>query len=442
MAYSSTLAQGTPELKEVLLGFLESSSSLCEMMNTVMEAVLNEIMSIQADEACGAAYGAKDPNRVNSRNGYRQRPLATSVGTLSLKIPKLRSGSYFPADILERYSRTDQALAAAVAEMYVCGVSTRKVERVAEKLGVDGLSKDQVSRLCAVLDAGVEALRSREIEGRFPYVFVDATYVKCREAGRVLSKALVTAIGVGADGKCHILGFSCANAESYASWRLFLEDLERRGAKGVRLVTSDAHEGLRRAIAEVWPEATWQRCIVHLKRDVFAKIASRRDRERAKAAMAPVFKETDPKLVRALYHGAADALRDINQKAADTWEDAEIDALAHLCFPEPHRVKIRTNNACERLNAELKRRARVVQAFPSAESAIRLLGAVCEQQDQDWQTTRRFMGMGSLKPMLEDGWKAEDLAHIRCDEELERSARVIITRALDNLNHSEMSMAA
>lgn len=436
MAATCTLPHGDPELKEVLLGFLESASSLCDMMNTTMAAVLNEVMSIQADEACGAAYGRRDPNRTNSRNGYRERGLQTSVGTLDLRIPKLRRGSYFPTEILERYQRVDQALAAAVAEMYVTGTSTRKVERVAAKLGVDGLSKDQVSRLCAVLDSSVEAFRSRRFDGeRFCYVFLDATYVKCREAGRVRSRALVVAIGVGADGRRRFLGLACANAESYASWRGFLGDLEERGVSGVRLVTSDAHEGLRRAVAETWPDATWQRCVAHLKRDVAARAGGREAARRAAACMAPVFAESDPALVRALYHGAADALREVSEDAARTWEDAELDALAYLSFPREHRLKVRTNNVCERVNAELKRRARVVQAFPSEASALRLLGAVCEEQEGDWEVGNRFMSPSSIAPMLGDGWEAADVGGDPGEDEV-RSAGVIIRASLAGLERA------
>lgn len=421
------------ELKEVLLGFLESASSLCDMMNTTMAAVLNEIMSIQADEACGAQYGSRSESRVNSRNGYRRREVATTVGTLDLRIPKLRSGSYFPTDLLERYSRTDRALAAAVAEMYVTGTSTRKVERIAEKFGVSSLSKDQVSRLCAVIDGEVDAFLSRDWSSmRFAYLFLDATYVKCRVGGRVRSEAFITAIGVGDDGRKHFLGFTCANAESYASWRGFLQDLEERGVRNVRLVTSDAHEGLRRAICEVYPEATWQRCITHVKRDVLARVSGKEAQRRARAVMAPVFKEGDPALVRALYHRAADELRKIDERAARTWEDAEIDALAHLSFPREHRVRIRTNNVQERMNCELKRRAKVVQAFPSTDSVMRLLGAVIGEVDAEWASESLFMSRESLAPVLALERAENRVAEFEPSEEAIANARVIMMVALDD----------
>ena len=432
MVNPNRITQDAPELKEVLLGFLESASSLCDMMNTTMAAVLNEIMSIQADEACGAEYGSRSESRVNRRNGYRERRLETTVGTLPLMVPKLRSGSYFPTDLFERWSRTDRALAAAVAEMYVTGTSTRKVERVAAKLGVDSLSKDQVSRLCAVIDGEVDAFLARDWSGtRFAYLFLDATYVSCRVRGRVRKEAFITAIGVGDDGRRHFVGFTCANAESYPSWRGFLQGLEARGVRNVRLVTSDAHEGLVRAIGEVWPEATWQRCIVHVKRDVLAKVDGAGDQRRARAVMAPVFRESDPALVRALYHRAVEELERFAPAAARVLEDAEVDALAHLSFPREHRVKIRTNNIQERMNCELKRRAKVVQAFPSTDSVMRLLGGIVGEINADWESERLYMSRESLEPVLGLERAENRIDDFVPDEEVMRSAEVIMKVALD-----------
>lgn len=432
MVNPNRIANDAPELKEVLLGFLESASSLCDMMNTTMAAVLNEIMSIQADEACGAEYGSRSASRVNSRNGYRGRRLETTVGTLDLRVPKLRSGSYFPTDLFERHSRVDRALAAAVAEMYVTGTSTRKVERVAERFGVSSLSKDQVSRLCSVIDAEVEAFLSRDWSGmRFAYLFLDATYVKCRVDGRVRSEAFVTAVGVGDDGRRHFVGFACANAETYATWRGFLQDLEERGVRNVRLVTSDAHGGLRKAISEVYPEATWQRCIAHVRRDVLREIGPKEGRRRASAIMAPVFRESDPALVRALYHEAVDRIAEFAPKAARVLEDAEVDALAYLSFPRGHRVKVRTNNVQERMNCELKRRAKTVQAFPSTGSVTRLLGAVVGEINADWEASSRFMSEESLAPVLGLEEARNRIDEFAPDEETAANARVIMMVALD-----------
>ena len=433
MVNPNRIHRDDPELKEVLLGFLESASSLCDMMNTTMAAVLNEIMSIQADEACGASYGERSEARVNSRNGYRERSVDTTVGTLDLRIPKLRRGSYFPTDLLERYSRTERALAAAVAEMYVTGTSTRKVERVAARFGVESLSKDQVSRLCAVIDGEVDAFLARDWSGmRFAYLFLDATYVKCRVGGRVRSEAFITAIGVGDDGRKHFVGFACANAESYASWRGFLQDLEERGVRNVRLVTSDAHDGLVRAIGEVYPEATWQRCVVHVKRDVLARVDGKDAQRRAAAVMAPIFKESDPALVRALYHEAVGELESFAPAAARVLEDAELDALAHLSFPREHRVKIRTNNVQERMNCELKRRAKVVQAFPSTDSVMRLLGGIIDEVNAEWASQQLFMSRESLAPVLGLERAENRAGDIQPDEEVRASAKVIMRVALDD----------
>lgn len=430
MAYNR-IPHDNLELREVLLSFLDSASSLCDMMNRTMEAVLNEIMSIQADEVCGASYGSRSQARTNSRNGYRSRSLNTAVGTLDLKIPKLRSGSYFPCELFERWSRTDRALAAAVAEMYVTGTSTRKVQKIAAKFGVDSLSKDQVSRLCAVLDGEVDAFLAKDWSAmRFAYLYLDATYISCRVAGRSRQEAFITAIGTGDDGYRHYLGFTCANSESYASWRGFLQDLEERGVTNVRLVTSDAHEGLRKALREVWPEASWQRCIVHVKRDVLKKIESKKDKDLAQKVMAPIFKESDPHLVRALCQEAICQLETFVPKAAQVLEDAEIDALAYLSFPVAHHIKIRTNNVQERMNRELKRRARVVQTFPSADAALRLMGAVIEEVSEEWQTGNRFMAPSSLRPVLALPKAENRTEEIEVGEEASRSARVIMMVAL------------
>jgi len=434
---ANTLPHDVPELKDVLITFLDSASSLCDLMNTTMAAVLNEIMSIQADEACGAGYGRRSPERENSRNGYRERTLDTSVGTLDLRIPKLRHGSYFPTDLLQRYSRTDRALAAAVAEMYVTGTSTRKVERVARKFGVESLSKDQVSRLCAVVDGEVDAFLSRDWSGmRFAYLFLDATYVSCREGGRVRRKAFITAVGVGDDGRRHFVGFTCANAETYASWRGFLEGLESRGVRNVRLVTSDAHEGLRRAVADVYPEATWQRCIVHVKRDVLRRIDDEPGRRRASACMAAVFRATDPKVVRALYHAAVDEIGSFCPAAARVLEDAEVDALAYLSFPREHRIKVRTNNVQERMNCELKRRAKVVQVFPCAQSVMRLLGGIVDEVNADWATGSRFMSEESLRPVLDLEQAVNGIDSVVPDEDAVQAAVVILRTALDELERA------
>lgn len=269
MAAMDSLDQRAPECAEIPR-FDDGMVNIQELIRIMAESLVNEIMDAQAEDACA------DGNR---RNGYRERALVTSVGTINLRIPKLRRGSYFPEDLLTRYSRVDRAVVAAVSEMVTCGVSTRKVERVAASLGIDRMSASQVSRICESLDDVVADLQERDLSGTsFPYIWVDATYVKCRDGGHVSSCALVTAIGAGADGYRRLLGLDAIDTESYAGWLAFLRSLRERGASGVLCVTSDAHEGLRRAIEEVFPGAAWQRCIVHLMRNAASCAPTRQKR--------------------------------------------------------------------------------------------------------------------------------------------------------------------
>ena len=360
-----------------------------KLVRILLESALNAIMDEQADMACEGG--------ANSRNGYRERGLLTPAGKITLRIPKLRCGTYFPDGILERYSRVDKAVAAAVAEMYATGVSTRKVERVAAKLGIERLSASQVSRICERLDAEVAELRSREFSVQMPYLFLDATYVKCRRDNRVQSTAVVTAIAVGADGVRRVVGLSAIDTETYAGWLGFCRDLRKRGVSGVRCVTSDAHEGLRRAIAECFPGAAWQRCIVHLERNACSLLRSKRHRRAAGRIMQAVFAESEPASVRAAYHAAIDAIGSFSDAAAELLEEAEADALAYLDFPADHRRRIRTNNVQERTNREIKRRTRAAQVFPSMESMIRLVGAVMAEADEDWSTRRCMATMDALE---------------------------------------------
>ena len=381
MAAMDSLDQRAPECAEIPR-FDDGMVNIQELIRIMAESLVNEIMDAQAEDACA------DGNR---RNGYRERALVTSVGTINLRIPKLRRGSYFPEDLLTRYSRVDRAVVAAVSEMVTCGVSTRKVERVAASLGIDRMSASQVSRICESLDDVVADLQERDLSGTsFPYIWVDATYVKCRDGGHVSSCALVTAIGAGADGYRRLLGLDAIDTESYAGWLAFLRSLRERGASGVLCVSSDAHEGLRRAIEEVFPGAAWQRCIVHLMRNAASCAPTRQKRAAVLAILHAVFDERDPALVRELYHLACGEIAGICPRAAGLLEDAEADALAYLDFPYAHHRRIRTNNVQERANRELKRRSRVVQVFPSRKSLIRMLGAVFSEMDEDWASRRWF----------------------------------------------------
>lgn len=362
--------------------FEDGMVNIQELIRIMAESLVNEIMDAQAEDACSDG---------NVRNGYRERSLVTSVGKINLRIPKLRHGSYFPEDLLIRYSRTDRAVIAAVSEMVTNGVSTRKVEKVASALGVNRMSKSQVSRICEVLDEVVEDMQTRDLsDASFPYVWLDATYLKCRDGGHVSSCALVTAIGCGSDGYRRLLGLDAIDTESYVGWLAFLRTLRERGVDGVICVTSDAHEGLKRAIEEVFPGAAWQRCIVHLMRNAASLAPTRQKRGAILSILHAVFDERDPALVRELYHLAIDEISGFCPKTSELLEDAEADALAYLDFPYDHHRRLRTNNVQERANRELKRRSRVIQVFPSRKSLIRMLGAVFAEMDEDWQGKRWF----------------------------------------------------
>lgn len=349
----------------------------------------NAAMSAKADEACNADYGKRDPGRANSRNGYRPRRLVTQEGELSLRIPKLGSGSFFPEDVIERYCRLDRALVACVAETYVMGVSTRKVEAVAGELGMSSMLKSQVSRLCEVLDAEVAAFRSQRFDGaRFAYLYLDATCVKCRVGGRSASQAVVTAIGLDETGHNRFVGVDCLDAEAHAGRKGFLADLRARGVeggpRGIRLMVSDEHAGLVRAVEEVFQDSAHQRRVTHLMRNVAGRIRRKADEKRAREAMRATFAQKSPLMVRACYQGAMEEIAKLTTAAGRVLLEVEDEALAYLAFPNSHWPKIRTNNVQERAMREIKRRTRVVQSFPSRTSLVRLVGAALIEADEEW----------------------------------------------------------
>lgn len=362
--------------------FDDGMVNMAELIRVMAESPVDEAMDAQADEACEAG---------NRRNGYRERRLTTSVGTINLRIPKLRAGSYFPEDLIERYSRADRAVVAAVSEMVTNGVSTRKVKRVAQSMGIDRMSASQVSRMCSSLDDAVADLQERDLSGaRFPYIWLDATYIKCRDAGRVQSTALVTAIGAGSDGYRRLLSLDAIDTESYDGWKSFLLSLRARGVSGAICVTGDAHEGLKRAIQEVFPGAAWQRCIVHLMRDAAGNAAARRKRGAVLGILKAVFAERDPGLVRELHHLAIEQIDGFCPKAAELLEDAEADAPAHPDLPCGHHAGLRADDVQERANREPRHRSRVVQVFPSRKSPIGMMGAVFAEMDGEWAARRRL----------------------------------------------------
>ena len=396
MPAMDTLLFNDPEVKGLAFAILEECTDLQAFGRRMLELLANAAMSAKADEACNAPYGERDEGRVNSRNGYRERGLSTAAGDVTLKIPKLRRGSFFPEDLIERYCRVDRALVAAVAEMYVMGISTRKVEAVAGELGVRSMSKSQVSRLCECLDAEVDAFRRQRFDGvRFAYLW---------------------------------LGVDCVDTESHAGWKAFLSGLRARGVDGVRLVVSDAHEGLAKAIAETFQGAAWQRCVTHLMRNVAGRIHRKDDQRKAREAMKAVFAQKSPALVRACYQEATEEVLKISRAAGNVLLEAEEAALAYLAFPATHRTKIRTNNVQERANREIKRRTRVVQGFPSRESLIRLVGAALIEADEEW-SARCVIS----RPSLAHAWKAQEREAPGEAEVLaaREAARKIIGSAID-----------
>lgn len=359
-----------------------ADGGLGALARALAEACVNEVMSAQTDAMCEET-GA-------SRNGFRERRLETQVGAITLRIPKLREGTCFPEGIVDRWSRVDRAVICAASEMFALGVSTRKVGKDLEKMGAARLSKDRVSRICSELDAEVSELRRRDLSGqRFPYLWVDATYVPCGRDGHG-----ATAVAVGEDGVRRVVGLACVNSESYASWKGFLRGLRERGLDGVQCVTSDAHGGIVRAVREAFPGAAWQRCVVHLERDVVSAIPTRAGRAAAGRVPHAVFAEGDPARARAMYQAACGLISRLLRGAAAVVESAAPDAPAHLDFPTGHCRRIRANNVQERLNREVKRRSRVVQSFPSEASLVRLVGAVCCEACEEWSSRRHMEPSG------------------------------------------------
>lgn len=372
------------------------SDQLREMVQMFAEA----LMSADADGLCGAGYGERSPDRVNQRNGYRRRRWDTRAGSIELAIPKLRSGSYFPDWLLEPRRRSERALIAVVAECYVKGVSTRKVDKVIQQLGIEGIGKSQVSELAKSLDEQVTAFRSRPLEAKaYPYVWLDAMYVKSREGGRIANVAVVVATGVTDDGHREVLGVDIVSAEDEAAWTSFLRGLVARGLAGVLLVVSDAHEGLKNAIGKVLHGASWQRCRTHFMRNLLSKVP-KSSQSLVATLVRGIFEQPDSDAVWRMYAEVVEKLEDRFAAAAKLLDAAGADVLAFTAFPKEHWRRVWSNNPLERLNKELRRRSDVVGIFPNREAVIRLLGAVlCEQHDE-WAVARRYLTIGSLGALV------------------------------------------
>jgi putative transposase len=380
---------------EVVRKHLESpggSDLLAELVKTFAEAV----MSAEADAICGAGWGERSPERVNSRNGYRSRDWDTRAGTIDLSVPKLRAGSYFPGWMLEPRRRAERAMVAVVAECYVRGVSTRRVEGLVAQLGIESLSKSQVSEMAKSLDADVEAFRSRPLDaGPYAYVALDALSQKVREGGRIVNVAVVIATGVNADGHREILGLDVITSEDGAGWTAFLRSLVARGLTGVALVISDAHEGLKNAIEAVLPGSSWQRCRTHFMRNLLTRVP-KVHQSLVATLVRSIFDQPDRDQVFAQHARIVEQLTERFPDAADMLIDAAADLLAFADFPKEHWRQIWSNNPQERLNKELRRRTDVVGIFPNRAAIIRLVGAVLAEQNDEWAVARRYMSSESL----------------------------------------------
>jgi len=360
-----------------------------------VRALSEAIMEMEVEDHIGAARHERTLGRTGQRNGYRQRIWDTRVGAVELKVPRVRDSSYFPS-LLEPRRRAERALSAVVQEAYVHGVSTRKVDELVKALGMVGISKSRVSELCEELDEEVERFRDRPLEGPYPYLWVDATYLKARQDGRVSSTAVVIAVGVNAKtGEREVLGLDVGPGEDGAFWSSFLRSLVARGLSGVRLVTSDAHRGLKGAIEAIVHGASWQRCRVHFMRNALS-LVPKAAQQMVGATIRTVFAQPDALSAHQQWRKVADGFRGRFPKLAELMDEAEEDVLAYAAFPGEHWQKIWSNNPLERLNKEVKRRTNVVGIFPNETAVIRLVGAVlCEQHDE-WQVAKRYFSAGSL----------------------------------------------
>ena len=364
-----------------------------DLLRSMLTAFVQALMS--ADAQCGAEYGSRGPDRTNRRNGYRHREWDTRAGTIELAIPKLREGSYFPDWLLERRKRAERALISVVATSYLLGVSTRRMEKLVDQLGITRLSKSQVSVMAKDLDAQVEAFRTRPLDaGPYTFIAADALTMKVREAGRVVNVACLVATGVNADGHREILGLDVCSAESHAGWLTFFRGLTARGLSGVSLVTSDAHPGLVAAVAATLPGASWQRCRTHYAANLM-QVTPKSSWGWVKALLHSVYDQPDAEAVHAQFDRIVDALADKLPAIAVHLEEARADILAFTGYPKDLWRQIWSNNPNERLNREIRRRTDVVGIFPDRTSIIRL-GAVLAEQHDEWAEGRRYLGLDIL----------------------------------------------
>ncbi|MGP9747470.1 IS256 family transposase [Brachybacterium sp. AOP29-B2-41] len=368
-----------------------------DLMRTMLQRIINGLLSADADAVAGAEYGRPSPDRATQRNGYRHRDLDTRVGTIDVAVPKLRSGTYFPEWLLERRKRAESALITVVADCYLAGVSTRRMDKLVKTLGINSLSKSQVSRMAADLDEHVEQFRHRPLDAAGPFTFVaaDALTMKVREGGRVINAVVLVATGVNGDGHREVLGMRVATSETGAAWSSFFADLVARGLGGVRLVTSDAHAGLVEAIAAHLPGASWQRCRTHYAANLMS-ICPKSMWPAVKAMLHSVYDQPDAAAVTAQFDRLLDYVGEKLPAVAEHLDAARADVLAFTGFPKDVWVQIWSNNPAERLNREIRRRTDSVGIFPSRDAIVRLVGAVLAEQTDEWAEGRRYLGLDVL----------------------------------------------
>jgi putative transposase len=387
----------TPSIDPARLLEEQLAQASPDLLRELLTTFVNTLMSAESDAVCGAAYGTTSPDRVNQRNGYRARSFDTRAGTLELSVPKLRQGTYFPEWLLERRKRAERALTSVVATCYLLGVSTRRMDKLVQSLGVTALSKSQVSEMAKELDGHVEEFRTRSLVDAGPFTFVaaDALVVKVREGGRVVGVHALVATGINGDGHREILGLHVTTAEDGAGWLAFFRDLVARGLSGVKLVTSDAHAGLTAAIAATLAGAAWQRCRTHYAANLMAA-TPKSSWGWVKALLHSIYDQPDAEAVHAQFDRVVDALTDKLPAVAEHLEHARADILAFTAFPKEIWRQIWSNNPNERLNREIRRRTDVVGIFPDRSSIIRLVGAVLAEQHDEWAEGRRYLGLDVL----------------------------------------------
>lgn len=386
------------EERMALIELIEKGAD-ADLVRNLLAFAAERLMELEVEARTGAAAGLRSPERINQRNGYRERAWETRAGRIDLAIPKLRKGSYFPS-FLEPRRTAEKALAAVIQEAYVHGVSTRAVDDLVKAMGASGVSKSQVSRLVEEIDARVNAFLGRPIEGEWPYLWIDATYLKVREGGRIVSTAAIIAVAVNTDGRREVLGVATGPSEAEPFWKSFLRSLAVRGLRGVKLVIADDHKGLRAAAQKVF-HATQQRCRVHWMRNALAH-AGPKQRPAVIAMLKTIFAQETLDAARRQWQQVAEALRPRFPKLAAMMDDSREDVLAYMAFAKEHWPRIASTNPLERLNGEVKRRADVIGIFPNDRAIIRLIGALMLEQNDEWAVGRRYMTLETLNPLSDD----------------------------------------